>query len=177
VTNAEYARFVAATGYTPPRHWMGETPPKALRDHPVVYVSWDDAVAYAQWAGGRLPSEQEWERAARGIDGRVYPWGDEFDAARCNAEEGSIGTTTPVGRYSPDGDSPCSCVDMAGNVWEWTTSEWEPGTEWRVVRGGAWGSRRRYARCAARVRPTPDDLPDDLGLRVVVPLAFPSSES
>jgi len=144
VTNAEYARFVVATGHQPPEHWKGMAPPDELRDHPVVNVSWHDAVAYAQWAGMRLLTEQEWEKAARGIDGRLYPWGDEFDLARCNTHESGIGTTTPVGRYSPGfhpelvegGDSPCGCADMAGNVWEWTASGWEPGSESRVLRGG-----------------------------------------
>jgi len=138
VTNAEYARFVAATGYEPPRHWKGKAPPDELRDHPVVYVSWHDAVAYAEWAGERLLTEQEWEKAARGMDGRIYPWGDEFDPTRCNTDESGIGTTTPVGRYSSNGDSPCGCADMAGNVWEWTASEWESGSARRVLRGGSW---------------------------------------
>jgi formylglycine-generating enzyme required for sulfatase activity len=176
VTNGQYARFVAATGHMPPWNWEGRPPPGEMRDHPVMYVDWDDAVAYAEWAGGRLPTEQEWEKAARGIDGRIYPWGDEFDAARCNARESGIDTTTPVGRYSPGGDSPCGCADMAGNVWEWTASEYEIGRA-GVLRGGAWGSRQRYARCAARVRLTPDDFPDYVGFRVVVSLALPSSES
>ena len=113
---------MAATGHEPPSHWGGKAPPDELRDHPVVYVSWRDCVAYAEWAGVRLLTEQEWEKAARGIDGRVYPWGDEFDSARCNTYESGIGATTPVGRYSPGGDSPCGCADMAGNVWEWTAS-------------------------------------------------------
>jgi formylglycine-generating enzyme required for sulfatase activity len=176
VTNAEYARFVAATGHMPPIHWEGRTPTGEWRDHPVMYVDWDDAVAYAEWAGGRLPTEQEWEKAARGIDGRIYPWGDEFDAARCNAEESGIGTTTPVGRYSPGGDSPCGCADMAGNVGEWTASEYEIGRA-GVLRGGSWDCRQRYVRCAARIRLTPDDFPDYVGLRVVVALALPPSES
>jgi len=150
VTNAEYARFVATTGHRPPRHWNGKTPPDKLWDHPVVNVSWEDAVAYAEWAGGRLPTEQEWEKAARGIDGRVYPWGDEFDPARCNARESGIGTTTPVGHYSPGGDSPCGCADMSGNVWEWTAGEYEPGGGYRVLRGGAFDDGDWSVRCAAR---------------------------
>jgi len=167
VTNAQYARFVAATRHTSPEHWRGKTPPGALRDHPVAYVSWEDAVAYAEWAGGRLPTEQEWEKAARGIDGRVYSWGDEFDAARCNARESGIETTTPVGRYSPGGDSPCGCTDMAGNVWEWTASEWEPGRDVRVLRGGAFGCEGRNVRCAARFRLSPYYRGRDFGFRLV----------
>jgi formylglycine-generating enzyme required for sulfatase activity len=152
VTNAQYARFVAATGHDLPEHWGGKAPPDELRDHPVVYVSWYDAVAYAQWAGARLLTEQEWEKAARGIDGRIYPWVDTFDPAWGTTLESSIGTTTPVGRYSPDGDSPCGCVDMAGNVWEWTASEWEPGSEFRVLRGGSFILSGVIARCAVRFR-------------------------
>jgi formylglycine-generating enzyme required for sulfatase activity len=167
-TNGQYARFVAATRHTPPKHWSGGPTPEALRGHPVVYVSWDDAVAYAEWAGGRLPTEQEWEKAARGIDGRIYPWGDEFDAARCNSNESGIGTTTPVGRYSPGGDSPWGCADMAGNVWEWTASEYEPGSSGRVVRGGSWSFGQGLARCAIRLRPVPVGFSYRVGLRVAV---------
>lgn len=171
VTNAEYARFVAATGYGPPRYWGGKTPPGELRDHPVVYVSWHDAVAYAEWAGVRLLTEQEWEKAARGIDGRVYPWGDEFDPGRCNIRESGIGATTPVGRYSPDGDSPCSCADMAGNVWEWTASEWQPGSDLRVLRGGSFLGIQRFARAAVRRRHLPDSRIMSYGVRVGVAAA------
>jgi formylglycine-generating enzyme required for sulfatase activity len=163
VTNAEYARFVMATGHRPPRHWGGDTPPEQLRDHPVVHVSWHDAVAYADWAGMRLLTEQEWEKAARGIDGRVYPWGDPFDPGRCNSSESDIDTTTPVGRYSPEfnpelvegGDSPCGCTDMAGNVWEWTRSKWRPSDKPRVLRGAAFVNAARNVRCVTRLRRDP----------------------
>jgi formylglycine-generating enzyme required for sulfatase activity len=148
VTNAEYARFVADTGHEPPRHWKGKTPPQKIADHPVTYVSWHDAVAYAEWAGKRLPTEEEWEKAARGSDGRVYPWGDGFDKNRCNTKESGIGKTTPVGQYSPQGDSPYGCVDMAGNVWEWTASDYDKNR--KVVRGGSWGYLQQDARCSAR---------------------------
>jgi formylglycine-generating enzyme required for sulfatase activity len=155
VTNAEYTRFVEATGHKPPEHWGGQVPPGELRDHPVVNVSWHDAVAYAEWAGGRLPAEEEWEKAARGIDGRRYPWGDGLDPARCNSWESGIGTTTRVGRYSPEGDSPCDCADAAGNVWEWTASESRPGSGRRVLRGGAFVDAERVVRCAYRWRDFP----------------------
>jgi formylglycine-generating enzyme required for sulfatase activity len=150
VTNAQYARFVAATGHGPPQHWKGRTPPEGLHDHPVVYVSWHDAVAYAEWAGARLPTEQEWEKAARGMDGRIYPWGDAFDPARCNTDESGIGTTTPVGKYSPGGDSPYEAADMAGNVWEWCADWYDEGKAHKVLRGGSWINDQRYARCAVR---------------------------
>jgi formylglycine-generating enzyme required for sulfatase activity len=163
VTNAEYARFVAATGRKPPEHWKGETPPKKIADHPVVDVSWHDAVAYAEWAGKRLPTEEEWEKVARGSDGREYPWGDGFDKNRCNTEESGIGKTTPVGQYSPQGDSPYSCVDMVGNVWEWTASDHYFGS--KVLRGGSWYSNHRNARCTARDWDYPRYRDDNWGFR------------
>ncbi|MBU0703343.1 MAG: SUMF1/EgtB/PvdO family nonheme iron enzyme [Chloroflexi bacterium] len=166
VTNSEYARFVAATGHEPPRHWKGKTPPDELRDHPVVYVEWDDATAYAEWAGVRLPSEQEWEKAARGIDGRVYPWGDEFDPNYCNTEESGVGTTTTVGRYSPGGDSPGGCVDMAGNVWEWTASESSPDS-------GIYVSRGVLERSGCRALRVLQVAPALLGIQLRVSLRLP----
>jgi formylglycine-generating enzyme required for sulfatase activity len=171
VTNAEYAHFLAATGHKPPEHWKGKAPPDELRDHPVVYVSWHDAVAYTEWAGVRLPTEQEWEKAARGVDGRTYPWGDEFDPARCNTDESKIGTTTPVGRYSPGGDSPYGCADMAGNVWEWTASEPEPAGAC-VLRGGSWVGSPDFARCVGRDWYLPYLLNSSLGFRLVSPVLF-----
>ncbi|HUX76559.1 MAG TPA: SUMF1/EgtB/PvdO family nonheme iron enzyme [Anaerolineae bacterium] len=167
VTNAEYARFVAATGHEPPQHWKHKTPPKEIADHPVVYVSQHDAVVYAGWADKRLPTEEEWEKAARGTDEREYPWGD-WAKGRCNTEEANIGGTTPVGRYSPDGDSPYGCVDMAGNVWEWTATE-EAGA--CVLRGGSWYNRRGNARCAARDGYLLDLSNGHFGFRCVSPIS------
>ncbi len=101
---------------------------RSKEDHPVVNVTWHDAVAYCKWLAGvtgkayRLPSEAEWEKAARGTDGRIYPWGDEWHRMRCNASGGKRGGTTRVGNYSPLGDSPYGCADMVGNVCEWTRS-------------------------------------------------------
>jgi len=130
VTNAEYAQFVQATNHNPPRHWKGKTPPKEIAEHPVMYVSWHDAVAYAEWAGKQLPTEEEWEKAARGTDGRAYPWGDETPTRElCNFNQNEQGTT-PVGKYSPQGDSPYGCVDMAGNVWQWTASDYDKDRKW-----------------------------------------------
>jgi len=170
VTNGEYARFVAETGHQPPEHWKGKIPPKKIANHPVVNVSRDDAAAYATWAGGRLPTEEEWEKAARGTDGREYPWGD-WAEGRCNSKEAGIGGTTPVGQYSPQGDSPYGCQDCAGNVWEWTASEHEQGAQ--VGRGGAFDFDRSAARCAYRRRSSPHgDWYFFGGFRVVV---FPIS--
>jgi formylglycine-generating enzyme required for sulfatase activity len=166
VTNAEYARFVSDMEVTnaeyvhvagidldckPPEHWKGNTPPGEIADHPVTFVSWHDALAYAAWAGKRLPTEEEWEKAARGTDGRTYPWGDEEPTLkRCNFWDDIAGSTSPVGKYSPQGDSPYGCVDMAGNVWEWTASGYErPGIK-VVTRGGGWGSDPTGVRAASR---------------------------
>jgi formylglycine-generating enzyme required for sulfatase activity/tRNA A-37 threonylcarbamoyl transferase component Bud32 len=153
VTNTEYGRFVAASGHKPPRHWKGERPPEAIAEHPVTYVSWHDAVAYAEWAGKRLPTEEEWEKAARGTDGRTYPWGEEEPTPDlCNFGQNE-GGTTPVGKYSPHGDSPDGCVDMAGNVWEWTVTDYDD--ESKVLRGGSWVDNPLGVRCAGRVRYDP----------------------
>jgi iron(II)-dependent oxidoreductase len=124
VTNAQYARFVAATGHRPPLHWEnGEIPP-GLELHPVTMVSWFDAAAYARWAGKRLPSEAEWEKAARGPDGRRWPWGDIMDASRLNTYY-QVGSTTEVLRY-PAGASYYGVMDMAGNVSEWIADDFQP---------------------------------------------------
>jgi formylglycine-generating enzyme required for sulfatase activity len=167
VTNAQYKRFLDANpGHSPPRHWAGGTYPAEKATHPVVYVNWHDAVTYAEWAGKRLPTEQEWEKAARGTDGRVYPWGDQEPTAElCNFGK-NVGDTTPVGRYSPQGDSPYGCVDMAGNVWEWTASDYGGGG--KVLRGGAWGSSSVYARSSDRFDVDPGGLLVYIGLRCVV---------
>jgi len=118
VTSAEYKVFVDATGHRAPRNWKEGQIPAGKEDHPVVWVTWEDATAYAEWAGKRLPTEAEWEKAARGTDGRTYPWGDAFDSGKCNSREANIGKTSPVGQF-PEGASAYGALDMAGNVWEW----------------------------------------------------------
>jgi formylglycine-generating enzyme required for sulfatase activity len=165
VTNAEYARFVAAKRYDPPRHWQGQTPPSEIVNHPVINVSWNDAVAYAKWAGKHLPTEQEWEKAARGTDGRAYPWGNQQPNEQlCNFGR-NTGGTTPVGKYSPEGDSPYGCVDMIGNVWEWTTSPYDSNS--KVLRGGSWYDFAVIARTAPRGNFIPTERNDYLGFRCV----------
>ncbi len=141
----------------------------------MVGVSWYEALAYARWAGKRLPSEAEWEKAARWDletgRSRAYPWGDAWDPARCNTEEAGAGRTTPVWQFSPRGDSPCGATGMAGNVWEWCSTRWGPGYPYdpndgredltggddigRIVRGGSWYHDKARARCAFRFRLTP----------------------
>ena len=146
VTNAQFAEFLQASRYQPGhrenflRHWEKGQPPDGKRDHPVVYVDLSDARAYAQWAGKRLPTEEEWQYAAQGARDRKYPWGDTLDPDRCN--RGASGGTTPV-RAFPQGRSPFGCFDMCGNVWHWTDSERSDGrTRFCIVRGGSWFSAK-----------------------------------
>lgn len=178
VTNAQYKLFVDSTKHTPPQHWNNGRIPAGKENHPVVYVSWRDAQAFCRWAGVRLPTEAEWEKAARGPDKRIWPWGNESPTdRRCNFN-GNVGDTTPVGRY-PDGASPFGVLDMAGNVWEWTSSLYKPypydledGREaptlgsTRTVRGGSWSNRANLVRCAYRRGDFPDYWQDYLGFRV-----------
>jgi toxoflavin biosynthesis protein ToxD len=150
-------------------------------------------MAYCRWLSevtGKtysLPSEAEWEKGARGTDGRIYPWGNQWDATRCNTREGGRGGTAPVGTY-PRGASPYGLLDMAGNVWEWTRSLWggypypidaeeraqrenlqAPNDQDRVLRGGAFNLLHRLVRCAVRYGYYPDFRLRYLGFRVVLP--------
>ena len=135
-----------------------------FEDHPVIYVTWCGVSEYAQWAGKRLPADEEWEKAARGIDGRVYPWGNEFDKEKCNIDESGIDHTTPVKEYK-EGRSPHGCLDMAGNVWDWTDSWHDEEKEKRVLRGCSWSGIRSRARCATRDRTNPEIRDNDIGFR------------
>jgi formylglycine-generating enzyme required for sulfatase activity len=133
----------------------------------VTGVTWHDAASYCRWARGRLPTEAEWEWAARGLDRRKYPWGfEEPNATRANYADGGPGHPTPVGLY-PLGATPEGICDLAGNVWEWTT-DWYDGNETlRVLRGGSWGLNPRNLRCAYRVKNPPSDRSGYLGFRCV----------
>jgi len=142
VTNAQFHVFLKTSGYQARhpenflKHWKRGVPPAGLEDHPVIYVDLEDARAYAKWCGKRLPSEEEWQYAAQGPEGRRYPWGDRMARGLCNA--GEAGGTTAVTAF-PGGRSPFGCYDMCGNTWEWTESERTDGrTRFAIVRGGSW---------------------------------------
>jgi formylglycine-generating enzyme required for sulfatase activity len=177
VTNQEYKRFIDETGHPVPHYhvswcdtrgynWDVETRsfPQDKAYHPVVLVTWEDASAYARWAGKRLPTEAEWEKAARGGDGRIWPWGNEASIDCGNTAEAGIGGTTPVEQFTPQGDSLFGVADLIGNVWEWTSSLFKPypydpcdgrenpvATAWRVLRGGSWVNDLYTARCYTRL--------------------------
>lgn len=187
VTNAAYADFVQATGYPAPGHWLTDRPPARLADHPVTHVDWYDAQAFCRWAGVRLPTEAEWEKAARGSvsdddEVQIYPWGNAPpDRTRLNyRRSGKRTTTTPVDRY-PRGATPDGVLDMAGNVWEWVSSAYAPypysaddGREVlttpqpRVLRGGSFASPdAAFVRCAMRSLSYPTRRREHIGFRVI----------
>lgn len=122
VTNAQYAEFLEATGTDAPSHWLGNRPPAQALEHPVVGVTIEEARAYARWRGRRLPTSIEWECAARGPGMTTFPWGDSWDASRCHGPENSGGETSPVAAY-PLGATIEGCLDLLGNVWEWTETD------------------------------------------------------
>ena len=149
VTNAQYRRFIRETGHRAPEGWEGGAYPEQRGDHPVTWVDTEDAEAYAGWAGARLPCFEEWGRAVRGEDDRLFPWGYEIDKPRCNTAELRAGSATPVGAF-PDGISPFGCYDMLGNVWEWTSTWYdEDDPNFRVVRGGAWYYNHDHSACTS----------------------------
>ncbi|MBZ0272318.1 formylglycine-generating enzyme family protein [bacterium] len=133
VTNAQYRRFVDETGVEPPVHWLDGRPIRGTENYPVVNVTFEAVQAFARWAGKRLPRESEWERAARGSDGRDYPWGDAMDEARCHVDD-ARGCLVAVDAF-PEGASPWGCLDMLGNAGEWVV---EDGTDAPVIRGGSY---------------------------------------
>ncbi len=188
VTNIEYKRYMDDLG-------RAFEVPQGEADHPVASINWYDARDYAAWARMRLLTEAEWEKAAswdertKGGEGRrrQYPWGDEFDKHKCNTSESGIGGTTPISKYSPEGDSPHGVAGMAGNVWEWTSSLYkvypyraddgreDPGaTGRRVLRGGSFAYNVGFARCARRGYNDPDYRRGGYGFRCV---AAPFSQS
>ena len=170
VTNVQYKAFVdvmaakPSSYFRPPHHWQDGQIPKGKENHPVVYVDWNDAQKFCAWVELRLPTEQEWEKAARGMDGREYPWG-AWQLGRCNSVEAKIGDTSPVGRF-PSGASPYGLLDMAGNVWEWCADWYDSGHHTRVLRGGSFRSETQYVRCAFRHRLNPAGGGGYYGFRV-----------
>ena len=178
VTNAQYAEFVRKSGYQTPGHWLNGKIPEGLSDHPVTYIDWHDALAFCQWAGVRLPTEAEWEKAARSDDARLWPWGNHPpDAHRCNFAK-HIFTTSPVHTFLQSA-SPYGALDMAGNVWEWTSSlsraypynkndgrENPAVGESRIVRGGSYTHDARNIRAADRHSFVPGTRGVYLGFRV-----------
>jgi formylglycine-generating enzyme required for sulfatase activity len=195
VTNEQYAEFVKQAKHPTPKKtgWFGKTPPKNKLDHPAVGVSWNDALAYCRWLSEqtgrayRLPTEAEWEKAARGDDGRIYPWGNAWKPGCCNCANTE---TTSVTAF-PTGQSPYGCLDLIGNVWEWTSTLWGPdwqesdfpypyqpndgredltadATVHRVFRGGSFADEVSQLRCSVRRWYAPDHADKACGFRVVL---------
>ena len=175
VTYEHYERCVAAGKCREPENYSEVKNKK----RPVVGVSWGDAAAYCAWAEKRLPSEAEWEKAARGDDGKTYPWGDRIDCTLANYRECSRGRTLPVGSY-PNGAGQYGTLDMAGNAWEWVADYYDPKYyrsapesnpkgpitgKYRVARGGSWARPLFGMRAADRAGFKPDTRSDDIGFR------------
>lgn len=190
VTQAQYQLFIQETGYKPPMDWDGGAYPDGKADHPVVNVSFEDADAYCRWLSDktgqhhRLPTEAEWEKAARGDDGRFYPWGSAWKPKLLNSREARQHGTTPVGLFSSAGDSPYGLADMAGNVREWCSNFYAADTyddhenardprgpalgTYRTLRGGSFQDNRRTCRCTTRFFEYPYFSGNYVGFRVVM---------
>ncbi|MEK6258115.1 MAG: SUMF1/EgtB/PvdO family nonheme iron enzyme [Planctomycetota bacterium] len=184
VTNGQFLRFVEAGGYDDPRLWHPDGWKWRLEDNiaeplrwrnskwngvtqPVVGVSWWEADAFCRWAHCRLPTEREWEAAARGLDGRAYPWEGEWSDGICNSIEAGLGMTTPVGIF-PRSTAVCGAEDMAGNVWEWCDDWYDLKQQRRVLRGGSYDDNDRNAHSAFRIWSMTGNRANYIGFRVVV---------
>jgi len=210
VTNEQYLTFVREKGIpvAPEMGWVlaprGQQPPPDRKHHPVAGITWDEALAYCRWLTGqtkrsyRLPTEAEWEKAARGVEGRAYPWGNTYEPGRCNDEAAALACTSEVGSYSPQGDSfpiaEAGVADLSGNVWEWTSTMWgedgaspefaypydsadgrenaEPAAgayrEYRICRGGSFSDAPDRVAATARARYVASSRNANRGFRVVL---------
>ncbi|MFH1068642.1 MAG: SUMF1/EgtB/PvdO family nonheme iron enzyme [Candidatus Glassbacteria bacterium] len=176
VTNRQYKAFVQSTNHSPPLTWKNGTYPAGADDHPVTFVSWLDAESYARWIGKRLPTELEWEKAARGSNGFQWPWGDRFYAHRCNVLETGKGGTMPVGSFL-SGVNEYGVLDLAGNVWEWVADDLRPYPDYneslyyfpksyrKVLRGGSFKTSGDFARGAFRGDGAVTQIYSDVGFR------------
>jgi hypothetical protein len=159
VTYEQYRKFIDATHHAAPPNWKDGLFPSGFEKIPVTGVTWDDVNAYAEWAGKRLPTEEEWEFAARGSEGLKYAWGNEWRASAANAGESNAGRLVEVGTY-PDGKSSAGAMDMIGNAWEWTASDLaaypggrlpsQPGKDFKIIRGGSWKEDKSQATATYR---------------------------
>lgn len=177
VTNEQYRAFVSATKHRGPYHWPNGKIPEGGEKLPVVNVSWDDAVAYAKWAGKRLPTEAEWERACRGLaQGAIYPWGDR-NPVKADARYNSVEGPQPVGLCAANA---FGLRDMAGNAWEWVADWYDlnyyqaapeanpkgpAAGRYRVLRGGSWADEPKYLTCAYRGWARPSERSPNIGFR------------
>jgi formylglycine-generating enzyme required for sulfatase activity len=175
ITDADYLAYSKDMHIPRPAHWESQKNNTSRLRTPVVYVSAGDAVGFCEWLSLisrrkiRLPTEQEWEKAARGADGRIYPWGDTWGPRLCNGGNASMpGQLMPVGSFSPAGDSPYGAADMLGNVWEWTSSVFADWTTRQVLRGGCYSCPYHQLRCAYRYSVEPDFRGAAVGFRVVM---------
>lgn len=189
VTNIQYQAFIQDTSYFAPSGWDGDQFPQGKEAHPVTYISWEDAISYCEWLSNitnkhyRLPTEAEWEKAARGTDKRKYPWGNYFSNNKANTLESKLNITSPVGDYSSQGNSPYGCSDMAGNVWEWCSDFFVEYSEilsqtknpkvtnqgiFRVLRGGSFAFSAIDARCSTRTYLSQENKNNNCGFRVVL---------
>lgn len=187
VTNREYDKFVRATKFSEvPTHWKDRVVPAGLEDHPVTNITWREALSFALWAGKTLPTESQWEKAARGTEGRLYPWGNDYQKGMANLDVDGAKDSAPVGSFPKD-VSPYGVFDMAGNVMEWTLDWYLPypgntynhskfGGRFKVLRGNAFKKGGHYFLDAYRYafyrsEVDPDDYFENVGFRCVMPVA------